>query len=100
MQEREQYLFVEKYRPNKIKDCILPKKLKNIFQGIIKKGDMPNLILSGSAGVGKTTVAKALCNELGCDYMQINGSEERNIDTLRTTIKQFSSSVSLKGLDR
>ena len=93
----EQFLWVEKYRPKKISDCILPAELKNYFISIAKKGEMQNLLLSGSAGTGKTTVARALCEELGSDYILINGSEESGIDVLRTKIKQFASTVSFTG---
>lgn len=92
-----EFLWVEKYRPKTIKDTILPESLKKTFSEIIASGEIPNMLFSGSAGVGKTTVAKALCNELGCDYIMINGSEEGNIDTLRTKIKHFASTVSLQG---
>ena len=92
-----EYLWVEKYRPQTIDDTILPKKLKQTFQKIVEGGELPNMLFTGTAGLGKTTVAKALCNLLNCDYILINGSEEGNIDTLRTKIKQFASSVSLHG---
>ena len=78
----KEFLFVEKYRPKTIEDCILPKDLKETFQKIVDKGELPNMMFTGSAGVGKTTVAKALCHELDLDYMLINGSEDGNIDTL------------------
>ena len=93
----KEFLFVEKYRPRTISDCVLPKSLKNTFQSIVDVGELPNMMFTGSAGVGKTTVARALCNELGLDYMIINGSEDGNIDTLRGKIKQFASTVSLQG---
>tara|TARA_B100000085_G_scaffold50023_1_gene43313 strand:- start:7704 stop:8645 length:942 start_codon:yes stop_codon:yes gene_type:complete len=93
-----EYLFVEKYRPQTIEDTILPKSTKDTFKEFVKQGQIPNLLLSGSAGIGKTTIAKALCNELGADYIVINGSDEgRLIDTLRTKIKNFASTVSLSG---
>ena len=92
-----EFLWVEKYRPNTIKETILPTKLKQTFQEILKTGELPNLLFTGTAGIGKTTVAKAVCNELGLDYLLINGSEEGNIDTLRHKIKQFASTVSLQG---
>ena len=92
-----EYLWVEKYRPKTIDDTILPKNLKQTFQKIIEGGELPNMLFTGTAGLGKTTVAKALCNSLNCDYILINRSEEGNIDTLRTKIKQFASSVSLSG---
>lgn len=91
-------LWVERYRPRKIEDCILPEQLKDTLRGITKDGTLPNLLFSGPAGIGKTTVAKALCSELGFDVMVINGSDEgRLIDTLRTKITQFASSVSMDG---
>jgi len=93
----KEFLFVEKYRPKTIEDCILPEGLKETFQKIVEKGELPNMMFTGSAGVGKTTVARALCNELDLDYMLINGSEDGNIDTLRGKIKQFASTVSLQG---
>ena len=90
------FLWVEKYRPKKIDDCILPEDIKSTFQNFLKQGEISNLLLSGTAGTGKTTVARALCEELKCDYMILNGSDEgRQIDTLRTTIKNFASTVSL-----
>jgi replication factor C small subunit len=88
-------LFVEKYRPKTISECVLPEDIKDTFQTIIDSGECPNLLLSGRAGVGKTTVAKALCNELGFDYIMINCSEDGNIDMLRTRIRNFASTVSL-----
>ena len=91
------FLWVEKYRPRKIADTILPDNLKQVFQKIVDTGELPNMLFTGTAGLGKTTVAKALCNQLGLDYIVINGSEEGNIDTLRGKIKQFASSVSLQG---
>jgi DNA polymerase III delta prime subunit len=93
----EHLLWVEKYRPSKIEDCILPDALKETFQEFVKRKEIPNLLLSGTAGVGKTTVAKALCNEVGCDYIIINGSDESGIDVLRNKIKNYASSVSLAG---
>ena len=92
-----EFLWVEKYRPRKISDTILPKPLKDTFQKVVDSGEMQNMLFTGTAGLGKTTVAKALCNELGLDYIIINGSEEGNIDTLRGKVKQFASSVSLQG---
>ena len=91
----EQFLFVEKYRPQKIDDCVLPQALKDTFKQYIAQGELPNFLFCGTAGVGKTTVAKALCNEIGAEFLMINGSEESGIDTLRTKIKGFASTVSL-----
>ena len=91
------FLWVEKYRPKTIEETILPPSLKKLFLQIVEKGELPNMLFTGTAGLGKTTVAKALCNELELDYIIINGSEEGNIDTLRGKIKQFASSVSLSG---
>ena len=93
----QDFLFVEKYRPQKIEDTILPTELKETFQKFVDQKNIPNLILSGSAGVGKTTVAKAMLEELGCNYIVINGSMNGNIDTLRNDIRNFASSVSLSG---
>ena len=92
----DQFLWVEKYRPQKIDDCVLPEALKKTFKEYIAQGELPSFLFSGTAGVGKTTVAKALCNEIGAEYIMINGSDEgRSIDVLRTTIKSFASTVSL-----
>jgi len=91
------FLWVEKYRPRTIDQAILPKALKKTFSEIIKTGELPNMLFTGTAGVGKTTIARALCNELDLDYILINGSEEGNIDTLRNKVKQFASTVSLQG---
>ena len=93
----ENLLWVEEYRPKNIDECILPDSIKNTFKEFVKNKELPNLLLSGGAGVGKTTVARALCNELDTDYMIINGSEESGIDVLRTKIKSFASTVSLSG---
>ena len=93
---RETFLWVEKYRPKKITDCILPESIKNTFLEFIGQKEIPNLLLSGGSGVGKTTVARALCDELQADYILINGSEESGIDVLRNKIKQFASTVSLQ----
>ena len=93
----EQELWVERYRPKNIDECILPKSLKKTFKEFVKNNDIPNLLLAGGSGVGKTTVARALCDELNTDHMIINGSEESGIDILRTKIKQFASTVSLSG---
>lgn len=97
MNTRDNPLWVEKYRPRKIADCILPPDLKTTFQQFVDNKHVPNLLLTGSAGVGKTTVAKAMLEELGCDYIVINGSMNGNIDTLRNDILQFASSVSFSG---
>jgi DNA polymerase III delta prime subunit len=94
---KDDFLWVERYRPKKIEDCILPESLSDTFKQIVASGDLPNMLFTGTAGLGKTTVAKALCNELDLDWILINGSEEGNIDTLRSKIKQFASSVSLTG---
>jgi DNA polymerase III delta prime subunit len=91
----EQYLWVEKYRPKTIDECVLPESLKKTFKEFIATGELPNFLLAGSAGVGKTTIAKALCNEIGAEYLFINGSEESGIDVLRHKIKSFASTVSL-----
>ncbi len=93
---RDEFLWVEKYRPKTVDECILPKELKNTFQGFINQKNIPNLILTGPSGVGKTTVARAILEELNCDYMMINGSMSGNIDTLRTEIRNFASTVSFK----
>jgi DNA polymerase III delta prime subunit len=93
----EEFLWVEKYRPKTIEDTILPVDLKVIFQQFVDQKNIPNLILSGSAGVGKTTVARAMLEQLGCDYIVINGSMNGNIDTLRNDILNFASTVSLSG---
>lgn len=92
-----EFLWVEKYRPKKINDTILPQQLKDTFNAIVNKGDLPNMLFTGTAGLGKTTVARALCNSLELDHIVINGSEEGNIETLRGKIKQFASTVSLQG---
>jgi DNA polymerase III delta prime subunit len=93
--DREEFLWCEKYRPKVIDECILSEELKQTFKNYIAEKQLPNFIFSGSAGVGKTTVARALCNEVGADFMFINGSEERGIDVLRTKIKTFASAVSI-----
>ena len=90
-------LWVEKYRPAKVEDCILPESIKTTFQEYVNRKEIPNLLLSGSAGVGKTTIAKALCEEVGCDYLVINGSDENGVDTIRVKIKSYASSMSLLG---
>ena len=92
----DEFLWVEKYRPKKIEDCILPESTKKTFLDFLEKGEVPNLLLAGPAGCGKTTVAKALCNELGADVYVINGSDEgRFLDTVRNNAKNFASTVSL-----
>ncbi len=91
------FLWVEEYRPKTIDDCILPQSLKTLFTSFIEKGELSNLLFSGTAGIGKTTVAKALCEQLNCDWIMINGSEEGGIDVLRNKIKNFASTVSLSG---
>ena len=91
------YLWVEKYRPQKIDDCVLPDSIKNTFKDMIAQGEMQNLLLTGTAGCGKTTVAKALCAELDSEWIMINCSEDGNIDTLRTKIRNFASTVSMQG---
>jgi DNA polymerase III delta prime subunit len=93
----EHLLWTEKYRPQTVLDCILPDRLKQPFQEYVNQKNIPNLLLSGGAGVGKTTIAKAMCNEIGCDYMVINGSDESGIDVFRTKIKTYASSMSLMG---
>ena len=93
----EHLLWVEKYRPQKVEDCILPDAIKSTFMDYVARKEIPNLLLSGTAGVGKTTIAKALCQEVGCDWLLINGSDESGIDVLRTKIKNYASSVSLMG---
>ena len=93
----EHFIWVEKYRPRKIDDCILPESQKEYFKQMVAKGEIQNMLLCGTAGTGKTTVARALCEELKTDYMIINGSEESGIDVLRTKIKQFASTVSFSG---
>jgi len=93
----EHMLWVEKYRPQTIEDCILPDALKKTFQEFVNNKQIPNLLLCGTAGVGKTTVARALCNEVGCDYIIINGSDENGVDAVRVKIKNYASSMSLTG---
>jgi len=91
------FLWVEQYRPKTIDDCILPSSLKTLFSSFIKKGELSNLLLSGTPGIGKTTVAKAICEQMNCDWIMINASEEGGIDVLRDKIKNFASTVSLSG---
>lgn len=94
---KNEFLFCEKYRPATIDECILPDALKKTFNDIVKSGQLHNMLLSGTAGLGKTTIARALCNTLDLDYIIINGSEESGIDVLRSKIKQFASTISLGG---
>jgi DNA polymerase III delta prime subunit len=93
----ESFLWVEKYRPTTVNDCILPERLKKSFQEYVNRKEIPNLMLTGSAGVGKTTVAKAMCDEIGVNHLYINASENRGIDVLRTTIRNYASTISLSG---
>jgi DNA polymerase III delta prime subunit len=96
-ENRKHIVWMEKYRPHKVDECILPKKLKETFLGIVNGGKLPHMLLCGVAGVGKTTIAKALCEELDYSNIVINASDDRNIDTLRTTVKQFASGLSFNG---
>jgi len=93
----EEFLWVEKYRPNDVQSCVLPKQLKKTLLEFVAAGEFPNVTFSGGPGIGKTTAAKALLDELGLTYMMVNGSEESGIDVLRTKIKNFASTVSLHG---
>jgi len=93
----EHLLWTEKYRPQTVSDCILPERLKEVFQQYVNQKEIPNLLLAGGAGVGKTTIAKAMCNEVGCDFMIINGSDESGIDIFRNKIKNYASSMSFTG---
>ena len=93
----EHLLWTEKYRPQTVEDCILPERLKKPFQEYVNQQNIPNLLLTGGAGVGKTTIAKAMCQEIGCDYLVINGSDESGIDTFRIKIKNYASAMSLSG---
>jgi len=95
--ESNQMLWVEKYRPHKIVDCILPESIKSTFQEYVDRKEIPNLLLTGSAGVGKTTIAKALCEEVGCDYIVINGSDDNGVEYIRVKVKNYASSMSLSG---
>ena len=97
MQNQEEFLWTEKYRPSKLVDCVLSPNLLKTFEGIVSSGEMQNLLLCGTAGAGKTTVARALCNELDLDCIVINGSEDSGIDVLRGRIRQFASTISLEG---
>lgn len=93
----EHLLWVERYRPLTVKDCIIPERLKVPFQEYVNQKSIPNLLLAGGAGVGKTSIAKAMCNEVGCDYMILNGSDENGIDVIRYKIKNYASSMSFTG---
>jgi DNA polymerase III delta prime subunit len=93
----EHTLWVEKYRPHKIADCILPDAMKATFQEYVNRKEVPNLLLSGTAGIGKTTVAKAMCDEIGIDYLVINGSDNRGISTIQTDVKNYATSMSFSG---
>lgn len=93
----DQFLWAERYRPQKISDCVLPERIKSVFQQYVDNKNIPNLMLTGTAGVGKTTVALAMCKELGLSHMFINSSEDRGIDILRTKIRNYASTVSVKG---
>ena len=90
------FLWVERYRPANVRECILPENTSQMFEGFVEQGEIPNLLLAGPAGIGKTTIAKALCNELEADFFVINGSDEgRFLDTVRNQAKSFAASVSL-----
>lgn len=93
----DKFAWEEKYRPKSVSECILPEEIKNIFQAYVNNKNIPNLFLFGRAGVGKTTIAKAMCNEIGCDFLFLNGSSENGIDTFRNKITNYASSVSLSG---
>jgi len=93
----EHTLWVEKYRPHKISDCILPDSMKGTFQEYVNRKEVPNLLLSGTAGIGKTTVAKAMCDEIGIDYLVINGSDNRGISTIQIDVKNYATSMSFSG---
>jgi len=93
----EHMLWVEKYRPKTVEECILPDRLKQPFQEYVNQSSIPNLLLTGGAGVGKTTIARAMCEEIGCDYMIINGSDENGVDTIRYKIRNYASSMSMAG---
>ena len=96
--QRDDFLWVEKYRPHKISDCVLPSDLQEPFSDFVDQGKVPNLILTGGPGTGKTTAAKALCDETKTDFLMVNGSDEgRSIDIVRTTLNQFCSSISMTG---
>jgi replication-associated recombination protein RarA len=95
--ERREFIWVEKYRPKKVKDCVLTARVKKVANGIIKSGKIPNITFAGSAGIGKTTVARALCNELDYDFLYVNASLDRGIDVVKTTLTDYSSKVSMEG---
>jgi len=97
MNQNKDHIWSEIYRPHTIADCIIPDELKKIFQSYVDKKEIPHLLLCGRAGTGKTSVAKALCDQVGCDYLVINGSDESGIDTFRMKVKNFASSMSLRG---
>ena len=90
----QEFLWTERHRPSKVDNTILPQRYKDMFAKMVETGEIPNLILAGGPGVGKTTIAKAMCDELGCSFMVINGSLDGNKDTLRNEIKDFASSMS------
>lgn len=100
MENPKNLLWVEKYRPAKISECVLPKTLSQFFQNIVDSGQMQNMLLCGSAGCGKTTVARAMCEEMGLTVLFLNASENGNIDTLRTTVREFASTMSMTGADK
>ena len=93
----DQFLWTERYRPRTVDECILPDRIKKVFQEYVDKGSVPNLMLTGSAGVGKTTVAMAMCEQIGLNHLFINSSEERGIDMLRTKIRGYASTISFTG---
>jgi DNA polymerase III delta prime subunit len=95
--DEEKFLWVEKYRPHTVAECILPDRIKSAFQEYVDRKSIPNLMLTGTAGVGKTTVAMAMCEEIGLNHLFINSSEERGIDMLRTRVKSYASTISLTG---
>lgn len=97
VQDKEQFLWVEKYRPKTVQECILPARLKETFQAYVDSKEIPTLLLSGRAGIGKTTIAIAMCEEIGCDYLFINGSDENGIDTFRGKIKNYAGTLSIDG---